>query len=340
MNFDFNDEQAAIRDAARGLLRKRSPAAAIHRAANHGLGEEEDALWQEMRAMGWAGMGIPEALGGQDLGLVELCLVLEEQGATLSPTPLLPSACAARLLLHGGTGDQREDWLPKLASGAARGAIGLISGELGDAALTAGVSGADIAALAGDGGGVLVDLREAPIEAVETIDPLRSYGLTTAAGAPLAQGAARGLDEAAICVSAELLGVARQCLETTVEYVKQRKQFGVPVGSFQAVSHRCAQMLYDVESARAAVFYAAWAADCEPQRLPEAAAIAKYVASTGAVAVAAAAIQAHGGVGFTWEGDLHWWFKRAQLDAQLLGGPAEHRRRIGDLLAKRAGGAT
>jgi alkylation response protein AidB-like acyl-CoA dehydrogenase len=332
MHFDFTDEQQEIREAARGLLQQRSPVARVAAAADGGT--RDDALWQEMCDLGWAGIGVPESLSGQGLGLVELCLVLEEQGATLSPTPLLPTVCASRIILHGGSDSQRERWLPALATGTEHAGVGrLDDGE----AFVAGVDGAAVAILASNRAGLLLNLDEMPIDPVDTVDQLRSYGRTATHGHVLPRDVARGRDEALVCVAAELLGVARHCLDTTVSYVKERRQFGVPVGSFQAVSHKCAEMLYHVESARAAVYYAAWAADADPEALPEAAAIAKYIASAGAVAVAGAAIQAHGGVGFTWEANLHWWFKRAQLDAQLLGGASAHRGRVGELLAERAG---
>ena len=135
--------------------------------------------------------------------------------------------------------------------------------------------------------------------------------------------------------AAEVVGVCQRALEMTVEYVKERKQFGVPVGSFQAVSHRCAQMLLHTESARSTAYYAAWAADAEPSRLGEAAALAAAAAATGAREVAASAIQAHGGIGFTWEADVHWLYKRAQLDAALLGGAGRHRAALARIGASR-----
>ena len=140
-------------------------------------------------------------------------------------------------------------------------------------------------------------------------------------------------------MSAELVGVAQRALDMTVAYVKERRQFDTPVGAFQAVSHRCAQMLKDVEGARSATYFAAWAADADPRRLPEAAALAKAAASDGAREATASAIQAHGGVGFTWEADVHWLYKRAQLDAALLGGAGTHRARLARIVADRIAGA-
>ena len=124
-----------------------------------------------------------------------------------------------------------------------------------------------------------------------------------------------------------------RALEMTVAYVKERKQFGVPVGAYQAVSHRCAQMLLDTEKARSTAAFAAWTADADPERLAEAAAMAKAAASDAGREVTASAIQAHGGIGFTWEADVHWLYKRAQLDAALLGGAKRHRARVAAILA-------
>jgi alkylation response protein AidB-like acyl-CoA dehydrogenase len=126
----------------------------------------------------------------------------------------------------------------------------------------------------------------------------------------------------------------------TVEYVKERKQFGVPVGTFQAVHHSAAQMLIDTEGGRAATYYAAWAADAEPERLPMAAAMAKAWTSDGGRSVTGSAIQLHGGIGFTWEADVHWLYKRAQLDSALLGSAGPQRSRIALLAGRARAGAT
>ncbi len=137
-----------------------------------------------------------------------------------------------------------------------------------------------------------------------------------------------------MAISSELVGVCDRALEMTVAYVKDRKQFGVPVGAFQAVSHRCAQMLLDTERARAATAFAAWSADADPDGLAAAAAMAKAAASDAGREVTASAIQAHGGIGFTWEADVHWLYKRAQLDAAMLGGGARQRAHLAAILAE------
>ncbi len=129
-------------------------------------------------------------------------------------------------------------------------------------------------------------------------------------------------------LSAELVGVAQRAMEMSIAYAKDRKQFDTPIGAYQAVSHRCAQMLLDTEGARSATYFGAWAADADPAQLPLAAAMAKAAASDGARSVTQSAIQVHGGIGFTWEADVHWLYKRAQLDSALLSGAGASRARV------------
>jgi alkylation response protein AidB-like acyl-CoA dehydrogenase len=178
------------------------------------------------------------------------------------------------------------------------------------------------------------------VEEVESIDPTRRHGRATGAGEQLEGDVAAALDRALVAVSAELVGVCQRALDMTVEYVKERKQFGVPVGTFQAVHHSAAQMLIDTEGGRAATYYAAWAADAEPERLPMAAAMAKAWTSDGGRSVTGSAIQLHGGIGFTWEADVHWLYKRAQIDSALLGSAGAHRARIAALAGRDRAGAT
>ena len=168
------------------------------------------------------------------------------------------------------------------------------------------------------------------------IDGTRRFATVAGDGEPLGAGAA---GRVAAAVAAELVGVCQRALEMTVAYVQERKQFGVPVGSFQAVSHRCAEMLLQTESARSTALYAAWAADAAPDLLAEAAALAAAAAADGARAVTGSAIQAHGGIGFTWEADVHWLYKRAQLDAALLGGSRRHRAALARIAAGRLAAA-
>jgi alkylation response protein AidB-like acyl-CoA dehydrogenase len=241
--------------------------------------------------------------------------------------PFLPTVLAATLIEHAGSDEQRSRWLPGLAGGE-------LAGAAGDTPeLVHGGAGADVIVLLSGAEARVVEGGAA--EPVASIDSTRPAArVPQDAGEALPGDVAAAVDRALVAVAAELVGVCDRALEMTVAYVKDRKQFGTPVGAYQAVSHRCAQMLLDTESARASVSFAAWAADADPARLGEAAAMAKAAASDAGREVTAAAIQLHGGIGFTWEADVHWLYKRAQLDAVLLGGASAHRAR----LARIAGG--
>jgi len=331
MHFDLTDDQKEIKRVARELLAARSPWAKVRAAAEAegGGGAYDDALWGELVSLGWPGIAVAEQHGGGGLGAVELVVLLEELGYACAASPFLPTAAAAAAIQAAGSDEQRARWLPALASGEATAGIG--TPELAADAASAAV----IVLLDGEGGARLVDGAGASVEPIETIDPTRRYATVTAGaegGEPLGPAAA---DLIATALAAEVVGVCQRALDMTLEYVKDRRQFGVAVGAFQAVSHRCAQMLLDTESARSTTLYAAWAAGADPERLPEAAALAAAAAADGGRAVGASAIQAHGGIGFTWEADVHWLYKRAQLDAALLGGARRHRARLAALAARR-----
>jgi alkylation response protein AidB-like acyl-CoA dehydrogenase len=310
MNFGLSDEQREIKATARELLASRSPFERVRAAAETGRADE--GLWRELCELGWPGIAVGDEHGGQGLGSVELAVLLEELGYAVAATPFLGTALAALAIRHAGDDEQRERWLPALARGEAIGAFGR-------AELVADAQSADVIVLADASAARLIVRADAGIEPFDAIDPTRRYARVSGAGAPLPGDAGSVLDRAAAAITAELVGVCQRALDMTVAYVKERRQFGVPVGAFQAVSHRCARMLHDTEAARSAAYFAAWAADAAPDRLPEAAGIARAAAGDAGRAVTASAIQAHGGIGFTWEADVHWLYKRAQLDAALLG---------------------
>jgi alkylation response protein AidB-like acyl-CoA dehydrogenase len=325
MDFGLTDDQREIQRTARELLRERASPDRVREHAESG--RSDDALWQELCDLGWPGIAVAEAHGGQGLGAVELTLLCEEVGRAVAPVPFLPTALAATLIEHGGSDEQRGRWLEGLASGQLRGAAG-------EPGVIPGAAGADVVVvLAAPGSARVVEGGGDP---VESIDPARPAARVEAgSGEELPGNVEAARDRALVAVSAELVGICDRALAMTVDYVKERKQFGTPVGAFQAVSHRCADMLLATEKARSAVALASWAADADPDRLPEAAAMAKAAASDAGREVTAGAIQAHGGIGFTWEADVHWLFKRAQIDAQLLGGASVHRARLARLVAGR-----
>jgi alkylation response protein AidB-like acyl-CoA dehydrogenase len=334
VNFDLDDDQREIKRTARELLAARSTFARVRAAAQDG--RYDDGLWRELCELGWPGIAVAERHGGQGLGVVELAILLEELGYAVAATPLLGSALCAAVLERAGSDEQRARWLPGLASGEQTGALG--TARDGVAELVPDGAQADVVVLVAHGAARLLARDDATLEPVAAIDPTRRYARVSAApdaGEPLEDAVDAGLHRACVAVSAELVGVCGRALDMTVAYVKHRRQFDTPVGAFQAVAHRCAQMLRDTESARSATYFAAWAADADEQRLAEAAALAKVAASTGGRTVTASAIQAHGGIGFTWEADVHWLYKRAQLDAVQLGGAGLHRARLARIAADR-----
>ena len=340
MDFGLTDDQREIQRTARELLAERAKPERVREHAESGRTDEQ--LWKELCELGWPGIAVAEEHGGQGLGQIELSILCEELGRSLAPVPFLATAMAATVIQQDGSSEQRERWLPGLAGGETIGALGTTVD--GTAELVLGGREADVFVLIDeDGSGRIVAAGEAEVTPVESVDPTRSTARVSGGDGEAVGdgGACAGLGRALVSVSAELVGVCDRALAMTVEYVKDRKQFGVPVGAYQAVSHRCAQMLLETEKARSTAAFAAWTADADPEALAEAAAMAKACASSAGREVTASAIQAHGGIGFTWEADVHWLYKRAQIDAALLGGARRHRARLAEILAARvAAGAT
>ena len=330
MDFDLTEDQQEIKRVARDLLSARSTMARVREAAE--ARRYDEPLWREIVELGWPGIAVSEDRGGQGLGIVELAVLLEELGYACAAVPFLSTAVAAAVIDRHGDDEQRERWLPGLLAGELTAGVGRIG------LLVDGQGAAVALALDADGdrdGELMLTTDVGGLPELETVDPTRRLATITGDWSGHALGA--GASALVYCaVAAEVVGVCQRALEMTLAYVKERRQFGVPVGSFQAVSHRCAEMLLDTESARSAAYFAAWAADAEPERLPEAAALAAAAAATGGRRVTAAAIQGHGGIGFTWEADVHWLYKRAELDRALLGGSSHHHAALARAAAARA----
>ncbi len=357
MDLSLSDEQQQIVDSAAGFLAEASAMPAV-RAASQSAAGLDDALWRGMAGLGWCGVHLPEAAGGLGLGLVELVLLQEQLGRRLACVPFFDSVALASTVLRAlPASDLAQDWLQRLAAGQAIAALALPSGGEAIAARaerTAGgwtLSGrwpqvgsaamADVLLLPArtDGGEQLLLAVSANAPGLQcqplvTQDATRRMAAVAceAVALPqshcLAQGALldvaleRTLRLGAIALAAEQLGVAQQCLDLTLAYALQRSQFDRPIASFQAVKHRCAQMLVAVESARSAVYGAACMADAVPD---DAAALLLHAAQARVAATEAAqfcareALQLHGGVGFTWEFDPHLYLRRAQACSQRLG---------------------
>ena len=322
MDFGFNDEQQAIRDTAREMLAKRSPLSRVREHAE--AGTRDDDLWKEICDLGWPGIAISEEDGGQGLGMIELAILCEELGYACAPVPFLSNAIAGLVIDEGGSDEQRSRWLPGIASGEARGTAAL---DPEQPATVVDADGAAILILPGAG---IVEPDAASVESLDLIDATRTYAKASA-GDGDALPEETGMFRPMVALAAEMVGLAQRALEMAVEYAKEREQFGRPIGAYQAVSHRCADMLWDVEEARSLTLYAAWAADAEPETLPYAAHMAKARASDSAWAVSSSALQVLGGIGFTWEHDLQFLLKRGRVDGELLGSAGAHRDRVAAL---------
>ena len=334
MNFDFTDDQQAIKRTANEMLAARFKPERVRELAEAG-GYDDDA-WKEMSELGWAGIFIDEDHGGQGLGIVELVILLEELGYALAPVPFLSNAAAGLALQLAGTDEQRERWLPGIASGEARGTVGLLRD--GEARLVPDADAAEVIVLIAPGGSTsVVSASDADVEPYETMDRTRRFARVRAdGGEPLAGDHLAVAERLVTALSAETVGVAQKAMEMAVEYARERKQFGRAIGSYQAVSHRCAQMLLEVEGSRSAAYYAAWCADAEPDSLPAAASMAKAYSSDAGWRVCGSSLQVHGGIGFTWEHDLHFYLKRAKTNAVLFGSASEHRERLASLTLETA----
>jgi alkylation response protein AidB-like acyl-CoA dehydrogenase len=357
MNFGFNEDQETIKRTAHEFLAARYRLEEVRRLAEDTRGFTDE-QWQELAGLGWPGIFIAEEDGGQGLGVVELAIVQEEMGYALAPSPFFSNAAAGLVLAAAAEGDERDRYLRPLAAGEQRGTLALNDEDGGwdaregslepDGTRLTGTKiavpdagSADFIVVATAGGGhFVVEPGTAGVEITETpgIDPTRklfSVRLDGVEATALGRDEQRiGLAYAAIstALAAESVGVAQRTMEMAVEYAKDRKQFERPIGAYQAVSHRCAQMLLETEGARSASYYAAWAIDQEPESALLAASMAKAYASDAGWRVAASALQVHGGIGFTWEHDLHFFLKRATANAHAFGDSRHHRSRVAELV--------
>ncbi|MEA2425410.1 MAG: hypothetical protein QOH13_1820 [Thermoleophilaceae bacterium] len=332
MNFDFTDDQRAIKETARDLLSKRFKLERLRELAESKT--YADDAWSEVSELGWPGIFIAEENGGQGLGIVELVILLEELGYVLAPLPFLSNVAAGLVLQETGATER----LPGVASGESRGTVGVVRD--GRANLVPDAEDADFIVLLDGTEATLIDRADAQVEAIDAIDPTRRYATVQATGGGESLGdASRARDLIALAVAAELVGISQRALEMAVEYAKDRKQFDRPIGAYQAVSHQCAEMLKQVEGARSLAYYAGWAADAAPDEFSLAASMAKAYASDAGWNVTAASLQVHGGIGFTWVHDLHWFLKRAKTDGVLYGSARDHRERVAELAGMGAAAA-
>jgi acyl-CoA dehydrogenase len=352
MNFDFSDELVQLRDQARRFLGDRCPPAVPRRILDTEEPYAAD-LWRAIAEMGWTGAAIPEEYGGVGLGRLAVCVLAEELGRAVAPIPFSSSVyLATEAILLFGSEHQKQDWLPKVATGEVIGTFALAErpGTSDPAKLTASVAAgrltatklavpdgdiADIAIVATSNGLHLVDLRGAGVsrETVATFDPTRSHARIEFANAPaepLLPGSniRRLLDYAAVPMAFEQVGNAQAALDMANAYAKERFAFGRPIGSFQGIKHKLADMYIQVELARSNAYYGAWAVHTDAAELPVAASVARIAACEAGWFVTKENIQTHGGMGFTWQMDCHLYYRRAKLLSLALGGAREWKHRL------------
>ncbi len=373
--FVFTAEQQELRQTLRKFLADHSPPAQVRRLMETEEGYDP-AVWSLMAdQLGLLGLTVPEEHGGLGCGPVEQVVVCEEMGRALLCAPYFATAVLATgALLASGDGRAQAELLPPIAAGSmiatlavaeqdgAWSARGLRTRAIASPGGGHRLSGAKsyvidgaiadliLVAAQADGGPSLFAVRAGAPGL--TRRPLRTLDLTRKQAAvefdevPAALIGTEGAGEeivsrtvrlAAVALAAEQVGGAQRCLDMSVEYARLRVQFGRPIGSFQAIKHTCADMLVDVESARSAAYYAAWAAAQDAPDLPLVASMAKAFCSEAYFRVAAENIQVHGGIGFTWEHDAHLYYRRAKSTEVMLGAPAEHREVAAGYLLGRAG---
>ena len=369
MNFAFTEEQEELRNIVRAFIEDKSPETAVRDLMETDTGYDE-AVWSQMaEQLGLQSLIIPEEYGGQGFGYVELTVVLEEMGRSLICAPFFSSVVlGANALLHSGNEDAKAKYLPGIASGELIATLALAepSGRWDAQGVTVDASGSgDSVTLTGEkmfvidgatasliivaarsNGGIHLYTVEGEAsgltrESLSTMDQTRKQARLTFDKTPAAHLADTNdfamistiLDLAAVGLAAEQVGGAQFVMEMAVQYAKDRVQFGRPIGSFQAIKHKCADMLLEVESAKSAAYYAGWCAAEMNDELPSVASLAKAYCSEAYFHCAAENIQIHGGIGFTWEHPAHLYFKRAKSSELLFGDPAYHR----ELLAQRIG---
>ncbi len=361
MNFAFTEEQEQLREFVRSFMDEKSSEEAVRELMETDKGYD-DAVWSQMaEQMGLQALAIPEEFGGQGFTFVELGVVLEEMGRRLLCAPFFSGMLASLAIMHSGDDDAKKQHLPGIASGETIAALAyteengkwdssavtatadadekisgtksfVIDGHTANLLIVAAKSSAGISLYAVDGEGSGVTRT-----ALSTMDQTRKQAKIELDGA---QGTLIGTDGAgwetlqtvldlgAVALAAEQVGGAQFVLDMAVQYAKDRVQFGRPIGSFQAIKHKCADMLLEVESAKSAAYYGLWCAAEMNDELPSVASLAKAYCSEAYFHAAAENIQIHGGIGFTWEHPAHLYFKRAKSSELMFGDPAYHREQL------------
>ena len=357
MNFEFSDEQNLLREQALGFLQEHCPMSAV-RAVLDGDAAYDAGLWTRIADLGWTATAIPEQFGGLGLSYLELSVIAEELGRAVAPVPFSSSVyLATEALMMAGSDSQKERWLPKLATGETIGTFALaegpgqpspqrlatvarngtltgakipvVDGDIADIAVV--VAKADGAASGGDGDGAslhLVELSGVERTPVATLDPTRSHARVVLNATPAEPLGADGegwsltqrlLDRAAVLFAWEQVGGASAAMEMAKNYAMERYAFGRPIASYQAIKHKLAHAYVKNTLARSNGYYGAWALDTDAAELPLAAATARVSATQAYYYASKENIQTHGGMGFTWEFDCQFHYRRAKLLSVNIG---------------------
>jgi alkylation response protein AidB-like acyl-CoA dehydrogenase len=359
MNFGLSEDQVLLKDTIKRFLEEQCPTTRVRAIMESDTGHDSG-LWQGLVDLGIAGLAIPSAYGGSGLELLDVALAAEELGYAATPGPFLGSAMATVAMLEGADASQRERWLPEIAAGKALVTVAFgeadsewdpahYTGRVRNGRLTgtkplvpyAGIADALIVAVTDDAGPSLwLVERGAPgmditpltvVDLTRRVDTVRfaDTPATKLGGSPAA--VRRTLDAGCILIAADAYGGSQRCLDMTVQYAKQREQFGQIIGAFQAVKHQIANLAAEIEPSLSLYWYAAHAFDHIRDQSERHAALAKAHLTDVFDRLTRDATELHGGIGFTWEFDLHLWFRRAVFDRSFLGEAAVHRARAADL---------
>jgi len=363
MRFELSEEQNILKNSARDFCAAEFPPAEVRKLMEAATPYSPQA-WAKMAEQGWTGILFPEEYGGQAMSLVEMAVILEEMGRTLAPTPFISTILLAGSLLAAGNDEQKRRYLMPICRGEALATLAMLEADanwdpgtvettvIGDALSGRKLFVTDVADVRfllvaaevhGELAVVVVDPRQpgvtvTPLPAIDGTRRLSDVVFQNAkvmdvltSGAAARAALARALDVATVGLVAEMTGGMQWILDTTVQYAKTRRQFGRPIGQFQAVQAHCADMFLTTESSRSAAYYAAWALQENMPDAQLAVSTAKSYASEGYRLVGNSGIQVHGGMGFTWENDLHLYYRRAKVSEVLFGDAIFHRERIARL---------
>ncbi|MGA0600084.1 acyl-CoA dehydrogenase family protein [Caulobacter sp. KR2-114] len=361
MNFDFSDDQKFLKNEARKFLDGNCSSQTVRGVLNNPGRSYDETLWKAVAAQGWLGTTIPEEHGGLGLGHMELCVIAEELGRALAPIPFASTVYfLAEAVRLAGSDAQKAAILPKIAAGELIGALaasegpGVVSAASVKATVSDGrltgeklpVTDGDVADVAvvlakeaGQLSAFLVDLKGAGVtrETLQTLDPSRGAAKLSFSGAAAERLGAPGegldlveqvLNRAAVLLAFEQVGGADRALEMAKDYALNRYAFGRPIGSYQAIKHKLADIYVKNELARSNAYYGAWALDTDAPELPLAAAAARVAACEASWFAAKENLQTHGGIGFTWEMDCHLFYRRAQQLGLVAGGAKQWKERL------------